>query len=66
LKPLTTKRAAAAYGFDFEYSSRPSWNTYASLLELCRAVRTDLADLRPRDQIDVQSFLWVLGSDEYA
>jgi hypothetical protein len=66
LKPMTTKRAAEAYGFDFEYSSRPSWNTYASLLELCRAVRTDLADLRPRDQIDVQSFLWVLGSDEYA
>ena len=23
-------------------------------------------DLGPRDQIDVQSFLWVLGSDEYA
>jgi hypothetical protein len=66
LKPLTTKRAAEAYGFDFHYSSRPSWETYASLLELCRTVRADVADLRPRDQIDIQSFLWVLGSDEYA
>jgi hypothetical protein len=36
------------------------------VLELARTVREDLADLRPRDQIDVQSFLWVLGSDEYA
>ena len=53
-------------GFDLRYSSTPSWDTYASLLELCRTVRTDLADLRLRDQIDVQSFLWVLGSDEYA
>jgi len=29
-------------------------------------VRSDLRDLRPRDMIDVQSFLWVQGSDEYA
>lgn len=65
LKPLTTKRAAAAYGFDFAYSSRPSWDTYGSLLELCRTVRDDMADLGPRDQIDIQSFLWVNGSDEY-
>ncbi|HUP85571.1 MAG TPA: hypothetical protein VM143_07885 [Acidimicrobiales bacterium] len=66
LKPMTTKRAAEAYRFDFDYSSRPSWVTYASLLQLCRTVRDDVADLRPRDQIDIQSFLWVIGSDEYA
>ena len=66
LKPLTTKRAAEMYGFDLSYSSRPSWDTYASLLELCRTVRADVRDLRPRNQIDIQSFLWVLGSDEYA
>ena len=66
LKPLTTKRAAEAYGFDLLYSSRPSWDTYSSLLDLCATVRHDLTDLRPRDQIDIQSFLWVLGSDEYA
>jgi hypothetical protein len=35
------------------------------VLEFARAVRHDLRDLRPRDMIDVQSFLWVLGSDEY-
>jgi hypothetical protein len=28
-------------------------------------VRRDLRDLRPRDLIDIQSFLWVQGSDEY-
>jgi hypothetical protein len=28
-------------------------------------VRHDQADLRPRDMIDLQSFIWVQGSDEY-
>ncbi len=35
------------------------------LLRLSRAVRKDLRDLHPRDMIDIQSFLWVQGSDEY-
>ena len=66
VKPLTLRRAAEAYGFDLTYRSAPSWETYSSVLELARIVRADLTDLRPRDQIDILSFLWVLGSDEYA
>ena len=66
LKPLVTKRAAERYGFAFEYSSKPQWSTYASLLEFARIVSRDVRDLRPRDQIDIQSFIWVQGSDEYA
>ncbi|HEV2017467.1 MAG TPA: hypothetical protein VGQ98_04075 [Gemmatimonadaceae bacterium] len=30
-----------------------------------RAVGIESRDLRPRDMIDIQSFLWVQGSDEY-
>jgi hypothetical protein len=66
LKPNTTRAAARAYGFDFRYASRPSWETYASLLEFASVVRRDLRDLGPRDMIDIQSFMWVQGSDEYA
>ena len=68
VKPRTMQRAADVYGFDLRYSSTPDWETYGSVLELCRVVRDDLtaAGMKPRDQIDVQSFLWVLGSDEYA
>ncbi len=65
LKPNVTRAAAHAYGFDFHYKSRPSWETYASLLQLAEQVRKDQRDLRPRDMIDIQSFLWVQGSDEY-
>ena len=65
LKPKVTRATAAAYGFDLRYASRPSWSTYASLLEFAQTVRRDLRDLRPRDMIDLQSFIWVQGSDEY-
>ena len=65
LKPTVTRAAAQAYGFDLHYQSRPSWETYASVLEFAELVRRDLRDLRPRDMIDIQSFLWVQGSDEY-
>lgn len=65
LKPTVTRRAAEAYGYDLEYSSRPGWDTYGDLLSFAKQVRRDLADVKPRDMIDVQSFLWVNGSDEY-
>ena len=66
VKPTTMRRAAEAYGYAWPYRSRPNWETYSSLLELAALVKRDLRDLRPRDMIDIQSFLWVQGSDEYA
>ena len=65
LKPRVTQAAARAYGYPFEYASRPAWPTYASLLGFAERVRRDTRDLRPRDMIDLQSFIWVQGSDEY-
>jgi hypothetical protein len=38
---------------------------YASLLAFAERVRDDVRDLKPRDMIDLQSFIWVQGSDEY-
>jgi hypothetical protein len=65
LKPNVTRTAAARLGLELSYRSRPSWETYASLLALAATVRRALRDMRPRDMIDVQSFLWVVGSAEY-
>ncbi len=65
LKPRVTRLAADAYGFDFRYVSRPNWSTYRSLLNFAETIRADQRDLRPRDMIDLQSFMWVQGSDEY-
>lgn len=66
LKPNVTRRAAEEYGFDFRYLSRPNWETYASLLEFAETIRHDVADLDPKDMIDLQSFIWVQGSEEYS
>ena len=60
-----TLAAALAYGYDLPYQSRPSWETYSSLMRFVALVRDDLEDLAPRDMIDLQSFLWVQGSAEY-
>jgi hypothetical protein len=65
LKPNVTRAAAREYGYDLAYSSRPSSEVYASLLGFAETVRRDLRDLKPRDMIDIQSFIWVQGSDEY-
>jgi hypothetical protein len=66
LKPNTMRSAARQYGFDFQYKSSPAWEIYANLLEFAETIRRDQSDLRPRDMIDLQSFIWVIGSDEYA
>jgi len=36
LKPTVTRAAAKEYGFDFRYRSGPSWESYSSLLGVCR------------------------------
>lgn len=65
LKPNTTKEAARVLGLPFHYVSRPNWQTYADYLALADNVRRFIRDMRPRDMIDIQSFFWVQGSDEY-
>jgi hypothetical protein len=69
LKPRVTRRAARAYGFDLGYRPEPAWPVYESLQTFGAIIRRDLdrrPGLRARDMIDVQSFIWVQGSDEYA
>lgn len=65
IKPNVTRRAAEALHLDFEYTARPNWRTYASALALANTLKRKLSDLHPKDMIDIQSFLWVQGSDEY-
>ena len=65
LKPRVTQAAAEKYGFNFIYNSKPNWETYQSLLNFANQIAKDNADLKPKDYIDLQSFIWVMGSNEY-
>lgn len=65
LKPTVTKTAAEKYGFEFNYRSAPNWETYQSLLAFAALVKKDTIQFGPKDYIDLQSFIWVMGSDEY-
>lgn len=65
LKPMVTRMAAARLGIDLYYHSRPSWDVYSELLALAEKIRNGLVELDPRDMIDIQSFIWVAGSEEY-
>jgi hypothetical protein len=64
-KPNVTREALRRCGMPFDYASRPSWPVYKALLDAVRNVRREIASMRPRDMIDMQSFLWVQGSEEY-
>jgi hypothetical protein len=65
LKPMVTRRAAERYGYPFRYVSRPNWETYADALEFAGTVKRDQRELKPKDMLDLQGFIWVQGSDEY-
>ena len=65
MKPTVTKLAAKKYKFDLQYSRRPSWKIYQSFLSFAEEIHKDTAKWKPRDKIDLQSFIWVMGSSEY-
>ena len=61
LRPAFTREFARRVGhpFDVAYESRPNAASYAALLDLAGEVHDRMADLEPRDMIDVQGFMWV-------
>jgi hypothetical protein len=63
LRPDTTRDFAKRVGHRFHLDYEPGLilGVYESLLDLANRTTLELADLKPRDRIDVQSFIWVVG-----
>ena len=63
LKPMVTKDFAGrvGHGFANDYSPRLDEAVYLGLLDLVGTTEREIADLDPRDRIDIQSFIWVVG-----
>ncbi len=66
LKPEVTKDFAERVGHPFasryEAALRPE--VYESLLDLVAKTERELKELKPKDRIDVPSFIWVVGAYE--
>ena len=63
LKPTVTVDFADRVGHEFahRYAPEPNADTYLALLDLVAATRKAIVELNPRDNLDVQSFIWVVG-----
>jgi hypothetical protein len=64
VKPSVSQAAAQVCAFDLKYTPEPNWVTYAAALRLADYLREALAGMKPRDLIDVQSFMWVVSRRE--
>ncbi len=64
VKPESTREFAERVGHPFSsrYEASLRLPVYDSLLDLARVTMAELARLKPRDHIDIQSFIWVVGS----
>lgn len=61
IKPTYVKNAAAICAFDIEYTPRPGWPAYERMLRFSDYLKSELATLEPRDNIDVQTFMWAIA-----
>lgn len=63
LKPVVTQDFAERVGHPFVHDYSPALDpeVYASLLDLMAVTKAELVDLQPRDNIDLQSFVWTVG-----
>ena len=61
MKAVRMKHIAAACNVELNYKTAINELTYRSLLKVTERLREELADMRPRDNIDIQSFIWCVA-----
>jgi hypothetical protein len=66
IKPTITKNSADICHFDIHYRPDLNWETYEAVLRFSQHLMDELekAGLKPRDMIDVQSFMWCIRPDK--
>lgn len=65
VKPTVIQHAAELCRFEIQYRAEPNWLTYRRVLNFSEYLKAQLAELEPRDMIDVQSFMWVIAPGSY-
>ncbi len=65
IKPTNLANAAEVARFEINYRSELKWLTYFSVMQFYKHVRDGIADLDPKDNIDVQNFIWCIDPEQY-
>lgn len=65
VKPTITQYAADLCGFELNYKPQLNWLTYKSVLSFSEYLMSAISELKPRDMIDVQSFMWCVAPGTY-
>jgi len=66
VKPTITKHAFELSAFEINYKPELNWLTYKTVLDFSKYLAEHLEDLKPRDMIDVQSFMWCIAPGTYS
>ena len=70
VKPKVTRKFLREVGLEDKYVSYPNWETYSLLEKLATELKVMIEglkreELKPRDMIDIQSFIWVVEYPDY-
>jgi hypothetical protein len=62
LRPKSARAAAERLGCDLQYDAAPNWTTYTALRAFAGGLLERLKPMGARDFIDVETFLYVIGT----
>lgn len=65
VKPTITQYSSELCGYEINYKSQLNWLTYKSVLGFSEYIKSEMSELKPRDMIDVQSFMWCIAPGTY-
>jgi hypothetical protein len=65
LKPTIVQTCAQRMGYELHYEPLPNRATYRSLLGFTEFLREGIATLEPKENIDLQTFMYAVGKDGY-
>ena len=64
IKPTYTQNAAGICAFEISYTPDLSYSAYERMLRFSDYLKSELTTLKPRDNIDVQSFMWAIAQED--
>jgi hypothetical protein len=65
VKPTITQYSSELCGYEVNYKPQLNWLTYKSVLSFSKYIKSEISELKPRDMIDVQSFMWCIAPGTY-